>query len=45
MVMMCCVPNCNEISKSKFNVPKNNELKSLWEKSLSLKLKPTSKVI
>ncbi|XP_029348303.1 uncharacterized protein LOC107884088, partial [Acyrthosiphon pisum] len=44
MVKMCCVPYCNEISKSKFNVPKNNELRSLWEKSLNLKLKPTSKV-
>ncbi|XP_060860382.1 uncharacterized protein LOC132937715 [Metopolophium dirhodum] len=41
---MCCVPYCNEISKSKFCIPKNNELKSLWEKSLNLKLKPTSKV-
>jgi len=44
MVKMCCVPYCNEISRSKFSIPKNSELKCLWEKSLDLKLKPTSKV-
>jgi len=44
MVKTCCVPNCTELSNSKFGVPKNNTLKSLWEKSLSLKLKPNSRV-
>lgn len=36
---MCSVYNCNELNKSKFSIPKNNEIKSLWEKSFKFKIK------
>ncbi|XP_050058772.1 uncharacterized protein LOC126550733 [Aphis gossypii] len=44
MAKSCCVPFCNELFKSKFGIPKDNNLKIVWEKSLNLKLNPSSRV-
>lgn len=43
-MVKCSIPSCEEVSKSKFSVPKEKHLFEQWEKSLNMKLSSTSKV-
>lgn len=44
MPSYCCVHETHEASKSLFGVPKNAEIKILWEEALGMQLKKSHRV-